>query len=93
MYKSRSPRLILMDVSMPVKNGLEATMEIRRIEKETGEHVPVIGVTAHAIKGDREKCLAAGMDDYLSKPVSPDQLTGMIHRWIDSDPEDIALDA
>lgn len=78
MFEKHSPRLILMDVSMPRMNGLEATETIRGLEKETGIYTPIIGVTAHAIKGDMERCLAGGMDDYLSKPVSPDRLVEKI---------------
>ena len=77
-----NPRVILMDVSMPEMNGIEATEAIRRAEAGTGRHTPIIGVTAHAIKGDREKCLAAGMDDYLPKPVSPDALIAKITKWL-----------
>ncbi|WP_075996795.1 response regulator [Salaquimonas pukyongi] len=76
------PKLILMDVSMPKMNGLEATAEIRRAEAETGGRTPIIGVTAHAIKGDQETCINAGMDDYLSKPVSPEKLIAKIDQWI-----------
>ena len=79
---SNPPKLILMDVSMPKMNGLEATAEIRHIEAETGGRTPIIGVTAHAIKGDEETCLKAGMDDYLSKPVSPEKLIAKIEQWI-----------
>ena len=82
LYKEQSPKIILMDVSMPGMNGLEATAEIRKLEQENGTHTPIIGVTAHAIKGDKEKCLEAGMDDYLSKPVSPDKLTTKLFRWM-----------
>ena len=76
------PRMILMDVSMPEMNGLEATGEIRRREAIEGTHVPIIGVTAHALKGDRERCLDAGMDDYLPKPISPKALSEKVARWL-----------
>jgi CheY-like chemotaxis protein len=77
-----NPRMILMDVSMPEMNGLEATAAIRRLEEETGTHVPIVGVTAHALKGDRERCLEAGMDDYLPKPISPRALLEKVERWV-----------
>lgn len=76
------PRLILMDVSMPEMNGLEATAEIRRAEEGQQRRVPIIGVTAHALKGDRERCIEAGMDDYVSKPISPRLLLDKINPWI-----------
>ncbi|TRC73160.1 response regulator [Mesorhizobium sp. WSM4310] len=77
-----NPCMILMDVSMPEMSGLEATAAIRRLEQETGTHVPIIGVTAHALKGDRERCLEAGMDDYLPKPISPRALLDKVERWL-----------
>ncbi len=81
-WKTMNPRLILMDVSMPQMNGLEAAAAIRAAEARSGHHVPIVGVTAHALKGDRERCIDAGMDDYLSKPISPHALTRKIERWI-----------
>jgi signal transduction histidine kinase/DNA-binding response OmpR family regulator len=82
MYRSLRPRLVLMDVSMPEMNGYEATRAIRAIEQQNGNRTPIIGVTAHALKGDREKCIEAGMDDYLPKPVSPDRLGAKIGTWL-----------
>ncbi|MFW6160449.1 MAG: response regulator, partial [Acidobacteriota bacterium] len=66
--------LILMDVQMPRMTGFEATKVIRKKEKETGKHIPIIAMTAHAMRGDRERCLERGMDDYIAKPLKPDEL-------------------
>ena len=63
--------LVLMDVQMPEMGGLEATQLIRENEKATGEHLPILAMTAHAMQGDRERCIAAGMDGYLAKPIDP----------------------
>jgi len=79
------PTIVLMDVSMPVMNGLDATAEIRKMYCDDGpsSYRPVvIGVTAHALKDDREKCIDAGMDDYMSKPISPDMLAEKITKWM-----------
>ena len=85
-WGAAAPDLILMDVSMPIMNGLQAARAIRDAEardRDVSRHVPIIAVTAHAMNGDRERCLAAGMDDYLSKPVSPEKLEAIIRKWVD----------
>ena len=73
--------LVLMDVQMPVMNGYEATHKIRQIEKQTGRHIPIIGLTANALNGDRQKCIDAGMDDYLSKPVIMKNLLTVVTKF------------
>ena len=70
--------LILMDVQMPEMNGWEATQAIREQEKTTGQHIPIVAMTAHAMKGDEEKCLAAGMDAYLTKPIRSQELLAIL---------------
>ena len=88
-WERRRPRLVLMDVSMPEMNGLEATARIREMEARSGlDRTPIVGVTAHALKGDRERCLDAGMDDYLTKPISPDRLEAKVRDWLSA--EDVA---
>ncbi|MCK5544315.1 MAG: response regulator [Desulfobulbaceae bacterium] len=74
--------LVLMDVQMPELNGLETTMAIRAKEKETGEHLPIIALTAHAMKDDREECLNAGMDDYICKPIEFEEFRSTILKAI-----------
>ncbi len=74
--------IILMDVQMPEMDGFEATARIREHEESTSEHIPIIALTAHAMVGDRERCLAAGMDDYVSKPIVPDDLFAAIQRLL-----------
>ena len=72
--------LVLMDIQMPELNGFEVTTHIREAEKKTGKHQPIIAMTAYAARGDREKCLAAGMDGYVSKPIHSDDLKAEIER-------------
>jgi CheY-like chemotaxis protein len=73
--------LVLMDVQMPEMDGLEASRKIREREAKTGGHLPIIALTAHAMKGDREMCLEAGMDDYVAKPLKPEELFSAIERF------------
>ena len=74
LVQSQRFDLVLMDVQMPEMDGLEATNTIRSWERSTGGHIPIVGMTAHAMKGDRDRCIRAGMDDYVTKPVRAAQL-------------------
>ena len=82
IYQKEKIDLILMVVRMPDLDGFSTVGMIRNHEKNTGKHVPVIAVTAFAIHGDREKCINAGMDDYITKPVNLDELSGIIAKWL-----------
>lgn len=88
--------LVLMDVQMPVMDGFEAIRTIRASEQRTGEHLPIIALTAHAMKGDRERCLAVGADDYLTKPIRTsalvDALDRLAHPPAASSPDQCPLD-
>ena len=86
MFEQLRPPMIIMDVSMPIMNGLEATAKIREIEKLWGGHVVIIAATAHALKGDSERCIEAGMDDYIAKPISPDKLKAKMEQWRSGNP-------
>ncbi|MEO8130986.1 MAG: response regulator [Bryobacteraceae bacterium] len=72
---------VLMDIQMPQLGGFEATSAIRAIETPEGRRTPIIALTAHAMKGDRERCLEVGMDDYLSKPIRAQDLFAKIEQW------------
>jgi two-component system sensor histidine kinase/response regulator len=73
--------LVLMDVQMPELGGFETTERIRRYERLNGTHIPIIAMTAHAMTGDRERCLAAGMDDYISKPIRAATLIDLVEKY------------
>lgn len=91
LFKHIRPSLVLMDISMPRMNGLEATKAIREFEAISGERTPIIGVTAHALNGDLEKCLNSGMDDYLAKPIAIDQLKAKIDHWLQPSLESVSF--
>ena len=80
-YAEQTPDIILMDVQMPIMNGYEATEAMRKLE-EFGYRTPIIGLTAGVLLGEKEKCLEAGMDEYLSKPVVKETLEKMFYKWL-----------
>jgi len=81
LYGAQAFDIVLMDISMPEMDGVEATAQIRSLQKLNGGDTPIIGVTAHALAEDRQRCLDAGMDDYLPKPVKPEALRRILERW------------
>ncbi|MTV50178.1 PAS domain S-box protein [Heliobacillus mobilis] len=83
--------LIFMDCHMPEMDGFETTAIIRDWESETPRHVPIIAITALAMQGDREKCLNAGMDDYISKPIDPEKLISLLKHWLPPRPDHSAV--
>ncbi|GAA4183505.1 MULTISPECIES: response regulator [Shinella] len=87
LWRKHQPRLVLMDISMPVMNGIDAAMEIREAEKLTGTHTPIVAVTAQALNVDMQNCMEAGMDDYITKPVSPDMIEAIYRRYAAKQPE------
>ena len=83
-YKNEKFDLVLMDIQMPIMDGFTATSEIRSLEKKSGNYVPIIAVTAHSMSGYKEKCLAAGMDNYLAKPYLIDELQNVITETVNA---------
>lgn len=81
-YQTESPDLILMDVQMPVMNGLDATLAIRNVEKKTGKHIPVVALTASVMQEDFSECKAVGMDDFLNKPFDKEHFFQTIETWL-----------
>ncbi len=73
--------LVLMDVQMPEMDGLDATRIIRNSETGTGRHIPIVALTAHALKRDEERCIEAGMDAYLTKPIRPEKLDEILQKY------------
>ena len=82
IFKKDRFDLILMDVNMPYLDGYSATAVIRLKEQLTNAHTPIIAMTAYALSGDKEKCLNAGMDDYISKPVDINEFNRIIDKWL-----------
>src|SRR5262249_13612368 len=85
--------LVLMDCHMPVMSGYDATKEVRRREKDSGGHIPIVAMTADAMTGTRDRCLKAGMDDYISKPINAEELRYILGRWITFPDEQEKADA
>ena len=82
-YGSEEFELVLMDIQMPGMDGFEATAAIREIEKQKGGHIPIVAMTAHALVGDQERCIASGMDGYVSKPIRTSELFAVVERMLD----------
>ena len=83
MVKDQVYDLILMDIQMPEMDGFDATRAIRLAEAGREQHLPIVAMTAHAMKGDQERCLASGMDNYITKPIKREQLENVIRKYLD----------
>jgi CheY-like chemotaxis protein/HPt (histidine-containing phosphotransfer) domain-containing protein len=81
-YRNEQPNIVFMDIRMPEKNGYEAATAIRQIEKSTKVRIPIVALTAGTAKGEKEKCLEAGMDDYISKPIIQDSIQKALIKWL-----------
>ncbi len=93
-YKRDHPKLVLMDISMPNLGGVEAALAIRKYEQENNiPKAPIVALTAHALKGDRESLLKQGLDDYVAKPVSPEKLKSVVEKWLNANGEALAPSA
>ncbi|MGM0667774.1 MAG: response regulator, partial [Bacteroidota bacterium] len=82
MFGKSNYDVILMDIRLPVMDGITVSRKIRDIEASTSKHTPIIAITANAMIGDKENCLSAGMDDYLSKPFQPQRLLDLISKYL-----------
>jgi CheY-like chemotaxis protein len=89
LYAQGDYDVVLMDIQMPEMDGFRATELIRSQQQQSGSSVPIIAMTAHAMAGDREKCLAAGMNDYISKPIARDELASLLQRTASSSPKSV----
>jgi CheY-like chemotaxis protein len=85
-FEKENFHLVLMDIQMLGMDGFEATAAIREAEKVTGKHTPIVAMTAHALKGDEDRCIAAGMDGYVSKPIRSMELFAVMERLLLSNP-------
>ena len=85
-YLKHNFDVVLMDIQMPVMGGLEATERIREQESFLNKHIPIVAMTAHSMQGHKEMCLDAGMDDYISKPISPKSVYAVLRKWVEKGP-------
>ncbi|AFM39704.1 CheY-like receiver domain-containing protein [Desulfosporosinus acidiphilus SJ4] len=81
IYQKLEFEVIIMDCQMPILDGFKATRAIRQLESNSGTHIPIIALTANTLEGDREKCLNAGMDDYLTKPIETNDFYTIVEKW------------